>query len=37
MTNVFDITAFGAVGDGQTDCTAAVQEAIEAAKEGLAK
>ena len=31
MTNVFDITAFGAVGDGQTDCTAAVQEAIEAA------
>lgn len=31
MTNVFDITAFGAVGDGRTDCTAAVQEAIEAA------
>ena len=31
MTNVFDITSFGAVGDGKTDCTAAVQEAIEAA------
>ena len=28
MKHVFDITSFGAVGDGQTDCTAAVQEAL---------
>lgn len=31
MKHVFDITSFGAVGDGQTDCTAAVQEALDAA------
>ncbi len=33
MERIFDITAFGAVGDGQTDCTAAVQAAIDAAAE----
>lgn len=31
MERVFDITKFGAVGDGKTDCTAAVQAAIDAA------
>ena len=33
MTNVFDITAFGAVGDGKTDCTAAIQTALDRAGE----
>ena len=33
MNRVFDITAFGAVGDGQTDCTAAIQEALDAARD----
>ena len=28
MENVFDITDFGAVGDGKTDCTAAIQTAL---------
>ena len=37
MKNVFDITAFGAVGDGQTDCTAAIQEALDAAAECCGK
>lgn len=33
MKNTFDITAFGAVGDGETDCTAAIQAALDAAAE----
>ena len=33
MTNVFDITEFGAVGDGLTDCTAAIQTALDKAAE----
>ena len=31
MTNVFDVTKFGAVADGVTDCTAAFQNAIDEA------
>ena len=33
MTNVFDITEFGAIGDGKFDCTAAIQAALDAAGE----
>ena len=33
MINVFDITDFGAVGDGKTDCTAAIQTALDRAGE----
>lgn len=32
MNNVFDITKFGAVGDGKTDCTKAIQSALDEAK-----
>ncbi len=33
MVNVFDITEFGAIGDGMTDSTAAIQEALDCAGE----
>ncbi len=33
MTNTFDITAFGAIGDGKTDCTNAIQSALDKAGE----
>lgn len=33
MNNVFDITEFGAVGNGSTDCTAAIQAALDKAGE----
>ena len=32
MKNVFDVTDFGAVGDGINDCTAAFQAAIDEAE-----
>ena len=31
MFNTFDITDFGAVADGKTDCTAAIQNTLDAA------
>ncbi len=33
MINVFDITKFGAVGDGKTDCTESISAAVKAAGE----
>ena len=33
MTNTFDITDFGAIGDKETDCTAAIQQALDKAGE----
>lgn len=33
METVFDITSFGALGDGETDCTDAIQQALNAAGE----
>lgn len=33
MTNTFDITDFGAVGDSKMDCTAAIQQALDKAGE----
>ena len=37
MLNVFDITEFGAVGDGITDCTRAVQAALDVASKCMGK
>lgn len=37
MTNVFDITEFGAVGDGKTDSTDAIQQALNKAAECCGK
>lgn len=37
MTNVYDITEFGAVGDGIADCTDAIQQALDRAGETKGK
>ena len=37
MKTIFDITEFGAIGDGKTYCTAAVQQALDAAAECMGK
>ncbi len=37
MTNIFDITEFGAIGDGTVDCTFAIQSALDKAADCMGK